>query len=271
MQVNLYLTPPEAQGLNLHYDTHDVFVLHLHGAKRWEVFEQAVEAPLAHQHGRVEARDVRERLLAETLKPGDALYLPRGFPHAATTDEAASAHLTIGVLALTWIDLLDEVVREAEGDPALRAALPPGFTRAPAEDLAAEVRVTLDRVAQRLARADAAALAERLQRRASRRFPPAPAGQLQRLLALDAVRDESFVRPLPEVATRVRTADAQVILELADRSIAMPARVAPALGALLAPDGVEVSELGRWLDAHGRLVLVRRLIREGVLEAAVPP
>src|SRR4029079_992330 len=34
-QVNAYLTPQNARGLNVHYDTHDVFVLQLEGMKHW--------------------------------------------------------------------------------------------------------------------------------------------------------------------------------------------------------------------------------------------
>ena len=36
-QVNAYITPPGAQGLALHADPHDVFVLQAFGRKHWEV------------------------------------------------------------------------------------------------------------------------------------------------------------------------------------------------------------------------------------------
>lgn len=36
-QVNAYITPPGAQGLDLHEDAHDVFVLQAFGRKHWEV------------------------------------------------------------------------------------------------------------------------------------------------------------------------------------------------------------------------------------------
>ena len=48
---------------------------------------------------------------------GDCLYLPRGLPHAAETVDAASAHLTIGVLA---------VVVAAGAAPAVDAAVADG-------------------------------------------------------------------------------------------------------------------------------------------------
>ncbi len=39
VQVNAYLSPPAAHGLELHYDLHDVFVVQLEGAKRWRVWD----------------------------------------------------------------------------------------------------------------------------------------------------------------------------------------------------------------------------------------
>src|SRR6187431_2785096 len=39
VQVNAYLTPRAAIGLELHFDYHDVFVVHLEGSKRWRVWE----------------------------------------------------------------------------------------------------------------------------------------------------------------------------------------------------------------------------------------
>jgi bifunctional lysine-specific demethylase and histidyl-hydroxylase NO66 len=37
VQANAYLTPPVAQGLDLHADPHDVFAVQTHGVKRWVV------------------------------------------------------------------------------------------------------------------------------------------------------------------------------------------------------------------------------------------
>ena len=49
VQVNAYVTPPQNQGFADHYDIHDVFVLQVHGEKRWALREPVHEAPLRDQ------------------------------------------------------------------------------------------------------------------------------------------------------------------------------------------------------------------------------
>jgi hypothetical protein len=46
----------------------------------------------------------------------------------------------------------------------------------------------------------------------------------------------------------------------------MPARLAPVMETILAGDLLAVADLAGHLDPPSRLVLVRRLIREGLLE-----
>ena len=46
VQVNAYVTPANARGLDLHWDTHDVFVLQCFGEKHWRVYAEGFRAPL---------------------------------------------------------------------------------------------------------------------------------------------------------------------------------------------------------------------------------
>ena len=64
MQVNAYLTPQAAKGLELHFDYHDVFVVHLEGSKRWRVWE-----PLERTRLPVRAARVPMPTLAELGPP----------------------------------------------------------------------------------------------------------------------------------------------------------------------------------------------------------
>jgi Cupin superfamily protein len=163
VQVNAYVTPPASRGLGGHHDEHDVFVLQVHGAKRWEV-------------------------------------------------------------------------RDPDGPPGEGAGGP----------LAAADRFWSGR-------------------------PPVLAGQLQQLLALDQVGDGTAVRRRAGAVCRLRRRGDRLEVVLGDRRLLMPARLEPVMRAVLASDRLVVGDLAGVLDPPSRLVLVRRLVREGLLEAVPQP
>ncbi|KAL4564324.1 hypothetical protein LXL04_028384 [Taraxacum kok-saghyz] len=113
--VNLYLTPPNSQGLSRHYDDHCVLVCQIQGVKRWKVFPNVgtllprLYEPFVEFIG-VEGKsdtDLMDDGCKEfLLREGDILYIPRGFPHEACTiadDDMAngnvdfSLHLTLAI------------------------------------------------------------------------------------------------------------------------------------------------------------------------------
>jgi lysine-specific demethylase/histidyl-hydroxylase NO66 len=97
--------------------------------------------------------------------------------------------------------------------------------------------------------------------------PPILTGQLQQLLALDEICEDTVVRRRPGAVCRLREREDRLEVLLGDRTLHMPARLAPVMGAILASDRLAVADLAVHLDPPSRLVLVRRLIREGLLEA----
>ena len=133
VQANVYLTPPRAQGFALHHDTHDTLVLQLDGTKTWRIYRPLVELPIESQPFSAPNGDPRAVLEREvTLEPGDTLYVPRGFAHAATTGASRSLHLTLALLPLRIVDLLDALLRLAPlQDVELRRSLPLGWLDAP--------------------------------------------------------------------------------------------------------------------------------------------
>ncbi|WP_353508007.1 cupin domain-containing protein, partial [Intrasporangium sp.] len=110
VQANAYVTPRQSQGFNDHYDVHDVFVLQVAGEKNWRIRPPVHvwptrDQPWTQYRSRVETAAEQPPLLDETLKPGDCLYLPRGFLHSATATEDVSAHLTLGVHTWTRVHI----------------------------------------------------------------------------------------------------------------------------------------------------------------------
>jgi lysine-specific demethylase/histidyl-hydroxylase NO66 len=269
VQVNAYLTPPASRGLGVHHDTHDVFVLQVHGTKLWQVWDAAVPFPLAHQKQLPPGAEVPTEppQVDAELAPGDCLYVPRGFRHAARTAQDASLHLTVGMLTRNWNDLLREVVELATEEAWFRESLPVGFAGDPAgleaslADRVGELRRFLDKV-------DLGRVAEGAARRFWANRPPPLQGQLRQLLTLGELDDTTVLRRRPGATCRLRVAGDRLELLLGDRTLTMPAHLEPAVRRLLDPDGCTPAELAGHLDGPSRLVLARRLVREGLLQPA---
>jgi ribosomal protein L16 Arg81 hydroxylase len=260
VQVNAYITPPGSQGLAVHRDDHDVFVLQVFGAKVWEVYEPSPEMPPA-----------APPTIQGAIGPGDALYIPRSFPHAARTSSESSGHLTIGILSYRWRDVIDQaVVMAHEEREDLDEPLPAGFADDP-DALAAEIPVRLEAFAKRAASADPEAIAEALARRFMTTRQSVLPGQFEQALALPELTDGTVIRRRAGSMCRIwRTGDRLSVL-LGDRELVMPAWLEPAVRRAASGEEFVPSDLHEWLDPEGALVLARRLIREGLLVAALHP
>jgi bifunctional lysine-specific demethylase and histidyl-hydroxylase NO66 len=267
VQVNAYLTPPASRGLGVHHDTHDVFVLQVHGRKLWQVWDAAVPFPLGHQTKLPPGAEVPTEapLVEAELAPGDCLYVPRGFRHAARTAETASLHLTVGMLTYNWNDLLREVLDLATDETWFREGLPVGFADDPAAleaslaERVAELRRFLDKV-------DLTRVAEGAVNRFWANRTPTLRGQLRQLLTLEELDDATVLERRPGATCRLRVAGDRLELLLGDRTLTMPARLEPALRQVVAADRLTPADLGGHLDRPSRLVLARRLVREGLLQ-----
>ncbi len=135
VQVNAYVTPPQHRGFDDHYDVHDVLVVQVAGEKHWRVRPPVLDAPLRTQpwtdrRDAVAAAAQADAVIDAVLRPGDCLYLPRGWLHSATALGGVSTHLTFGIHTWTLRHLVDDLVRAAgshlDDDPTARAALPLG-------------------------------------------------------------------------------------------------------------------------------------------------
>jgi bifunctional lysine-specific demethylase and histidyl-hydroxylase NO66 len=252
-QANAYLTPPVAQGLDVHADPHDVFALQTHGVKRWVV----------HAPGEDEPWDLE-------LRPGDVLYLPAGTRHAAQTIDRPSLHLTIGVRTVRWRDLLRRALDGVLGDPAFAGSLPAGWADRP-DELVDDLRARVDDLCKALASGfvttdgGAAGLCGAEAEAFHTRLTPDLTGGLRDLLELDEVEDTTPLRRRPGTVCRLRATEERLELVLGDRTLRLPVAVTPAIELLLAADRFSPADLDDHLDRSSRLVLCRRLVREGLL------
>jgi len=123
--ANAYYTPALSQGFLPHWDTHDVFILQYSGNKEWHLAgEPEIQAPLDRDEHRVTDGYQLDDETVLTLKPGEVLYIPRGFGHYAKALDTDSLHVTLGVTTFNWIDLLEKALDElALNNPEIRGAV----------------------------------------------------------------------------------------------------------------------------------------------------
>jgi ribosomal protein L16 Arg81 hydroxylase len=255
VQANAYYTPASAQGFAVHHDTHDVFCLQVEGEKRWLVYPTVLELPLKHQKYVPEMGEPGDPVLDVTMRAGDLLYLPRGWLHQAMTSDTASLHLTIGVNVFTWRDALREALDEAAGEEVeLRRGVPPDG-RSPDR--------LLDALTARLA-PDAVSLRRRRSFVETRR--PIRDDAFDQLRALDELDVDTPLERRRTVIADLSEAEDELRLSFEGRALTLPAFLRGDLEFLLETDQpFRPSDLPGRLDDEGRLVLVGRLVREGLL------
>jgi bifunctional lysine-specific demethylase and histidyl-hydroxylase NO66 len=248
VQANAYFTPRGSQGLPVHHDTHDVFCLQVAGRKRWLVYEPALELPLRNQRYRPELGEPGKPVLDLVLEPGDTLYMPRGWLHEALTSDEDSLHLTIGVNVYTWLDALRAALDACADELEVRRSVP--------EDGVA----TADLLGVLEARLEPDDVVRRRRSKLVRTRRPVLEDALSEFRASDALAPDTPLERRPTVLSELE--DGALVFE--GKRIRVPERALAELRAVAESDGpFRADELPGELDSESRLVLLRRLIREG--------
>jgi hypothetical protein len=291
-QVNAYVTPASSRGFDPHYDVHDVFVLQIAGEKHWRIHSPVHPDPLSSQpwgdHRAAVAREAEnEPAIDAVLRPGDALYLPRGWIHSAVALGGTSVHLTIGVSAYTRADVVRALVATLGDVPALRASLPlgvdlsdPEALRPLVDDTVAELVRVLHAMpdARDVAEASVAPAAFRpadpaavVSRSLAARFAeatrPEPVAPLSTVDTIAALGAASSVRWRGSLQVRIETGGDRVRIITSTKTVALPAEAEAAVRRLHRGGAVTLAELPG-LDLDDAVVVVRRLLREAILVPA---
>lgn len=247
VQANAYYTPRSAQGLAVHHDTHDVFVLQIAGEKRWLVSEPRLELPLPGQKYRPSLGEPGAPVEDVTLRPGDTLYMPRGWLHEGLTSDSDSLHLTIGVKLYTWLDAMRAALEECADEVELRRSVEGGGDN------------LLEVLASRLSPED-------VERRRRSRFVksrrPVLGDQLEQIRRLDSLDLDTEIERRSTVILYHEGSE----LTFEGKTVTFPEGFEDEVE-FVATTGEPFTpgDLPGGLDEEGRLVLVRRLVREGFL------
>jgi hypothetical protein len=264
LQVNVYLTPPNAQGLRTHYDSRDVFVLQAAGAKRWRIYDSPVRLPLPDDAHDPDVEPSGEPLEV-VITAGDSLYLPRGYLHDAHSLDEVSLHLTVGVKGVSWASVLVDALQQVvEADATFRESIPPAFATDAATRRACEMTLTelLQGVVHRV---DAAAVVERVVERTLLHMAPSLEGHL-----LDSEDERSLttgtrLRCMVDTRWLLDRAGDRIVLRFHGKAVTFPAYVEPELRFMAQTPGFSARHLPGELDMPSRILLIRRLVMEGFL------
>jgi len=129
VQANLYCSWQAHQAFNSHFDTHDVFAIHIDGEKRWQIYEGRSDYPIADKRFKTipqEEHDAAKGAVAQDLmmRPGDVLYLPRGLYHDALAVTGSSLHITYGVTRVIGYNIVQILKDWGIADPLFRRNVP---------------------------------------------------------------------------------------------------------------------------------------------------
>jgi len=265
IQANIYLTPKKSQGFRPHYDSHDVLVMQVEGRKHWIVYDTPMELPMRRQSFNAETMKAGEMTQEFVLEPGDLFYLPRGVMHDARSLDGDSMHITVGIKPVTWADALVELVAQAAlEDVDLRRSLPPGYAR-PGYDRN-EARATLLGLLQRIVEgADADHILDHYAGEHLRSRAGVLGGQLAQMRRMRGLDLDARVAARPHLVYAIDRVGEKVRLTVNGGDLELPHKAEAALRDALTRGEFAVRDLGGGLDEAGRLVLVRRLVREGCL------
>jgi hypothetical protein len=203
-QANLYACWGETQGFDVHWDDHEVFVVQVDGRKTWALYGVTERWPTRRGAGcEAPAPDApAERIV---LQPGDVLYLPRGYWHAAVGLGGPTLHLTIGLTRKTGADFLHWLAEELLAEPLARADLP---FEAGERALGAHVGELLAAAARR----DPQALARRYRRHVESHLVQRPQLSFPYIAADDETLPPGACIRLADGAARLEHGDAGLLL-----------------------------------------------------------
>jgi len=153
VQCNLYCSWKEHPGFGSHYDTHEVFAAHIAGEKTWRLYERPTPDVIRHARFKFDEgadHELRKGKLTDevTLRPGDLLYIPRGWYHDALAKSEATIHVAMGLTCPIGLDLIGMLFERAVIDPLFRSVVPQQAGSVDNAELATHLAALGDRIAE---------------------------------------------------------------------------------------------------------------------------
>jgi bifunctional lysine-specific demethylase and histidyl-hydroxylase NO66 len=171
----------------------------------------------------------------------------------------------VGVHVVAWRELVRAAFDRIAADPSLDEPIPAGWP-SDVEGLERSLRERLGAAGAALDALDARGIVDaRFERFLSTRLPLIR-GALVDMGALEGISDGSRLTRRDGSICVIRVRGERLVVLLGDRRLEMPAWLEPAMRRIAATPSFVVRDLADVLpDPEARAVLVRRLVREGLL------
>lgn len=276
--ASLFLTPKNAQGFLPHFDPCDMLTLQVEGSKIWRIYNSAPELTSSEDNLSYILRKLPDPDREIYLEAGDLLYIPRGCVHEVLTADEPSLHLAINIVVFTWADLIMKALTSVrKQSSAFQKALPVGFLnqKQPAISLQAQLTELLAYLSQH---ANAEEAVSQLAHSFIAGMKSLPDGHFTQLQQLDMVNLNSIVAKrqgmvcwifrqdeMPSHSAGYPQGGDYVSMQFPGNEVRGPIWLEPAYCFIAETEIFAVKDLPDRLSDNAKLVLVRRLIREGLL------
>ena len=243
--ANVYITPRGAAGFSRHSDDHEVVILQITGSKRWLL--HPADAPAV-----------------ETgLQAGHLLYVPRGLPHCAQTQEEDSIHVTVGMRPSYAYELIGELAALAADDNEFQQPMPPRFADEGTKEAFQEVFQC--RLQGLIARTAPSQLLERrfqsLVDTQARGWP----GRFSDIRFLRDISPETVVCMRPGILADVRRHGKSLIVAFARKKLEVPAFLEGGLDKVMSGNAFAVNDIEGLIGSSGKVKFVAAFVRAGLL------
>ncbi len=266
-QANIYLTPPNSQGFNVHWDTHDVFVIQVEGSKDWRIYEGGIPIPIKTQKfnsSKFKHGDVIDEF---TLHAGEVLYIPRGIMHAAQSTDQISLHITLGFLGYSWAELLiDALAEHLDQYPSMRENLPYGYANTEKGDFSRMKKMLREHVEELVDQIDLNPLLEAHIWKVRESSRPREANYLSNALQASGLSDNQKVEKLSGMTVTLEDRDDRIFVSGGARELSFPQVARRTLETVFQGQPVSIEDLDSEIDITSRKTVVSKLIKEGLLK-----
>lgn len=266
-QPNIYLTPVKSQGFSPHYDTHDVICLQISGTKKWKLYNTPVELPTNQQRYQPSEDELDGNLpvsLEFELSPGDLLYIPRGLVHSAETSETASLHITLGLHPQKWSNYIKYLVGQLHNNKLFREALPLNFKNGTYDyDLMINKvgeLITKGFTKEFLEKFTSSYAIDQIQEKKS-----SNSHRLFDILNIEQLNMSTKIYRRLDIVFNIVTTNELVEIIFYTKKLKFPIVANEALKYILNQKEFTPTDIPNSLDNKGKLVVVKMLIKEGLL------